>query len=135
VRPAFCLCLLPVTLCGCGGAPQNSADAEAMRASIDLPVVCTRGPDCDAVWSRAAAWVVQHSSYKIQTANDSIIQTMGPTQYNPSPAYTITKTANAAGNYEVRLAGGCDNIFSCIPSIEESRASFKQFVRQEGSGG
>ena len=49
--------------------------------------------------------------------------------YDPTPAFTVTKTADAAGDYEISLSGGCDHIFGCVPSIEESRASFTKFVR------
>lgn len=128
MRRRFSIAALFV-LCGCNTTPQSPVDAAIVKAAVNVPITCKAGPNCDAVWSRASAWIVQHSAYKIQTANESIIQTMGPLPYDPRPAFTVTKTANAAGDYEISLTGGCDNIFGCIPSIDESRVSFAAFVR------
>ena len=58
---------------------------------------------------------------------DSLIQTMGPLDSDPVPAFTITKVA-IPGGYEITFAGGCDNLIGCIPTVEELRAKFSAFV-------
>ena len=113
---------------GCNSSPQNPVDAAIVNAAVNQPIACKAGPECDAKWSCASAWIAQNSAFKIQTANELIIQTMGPLPYDATPAFTVTKVANASGDYEISLTGGCDNIFGCIPSIEQSRISFLAFV-------
>ena len=112
---------------GCNSSPQNPVDAAIVNAAVNQPITCKAGPECDAKWSCASAWIAQNSAFKIQTANELIIQTMGPLPYDATPAFTVTKVANASGDYEISLTAGCDNIFGCIPSIEQSRYQFPRF--------
>lgn len=55
------------------------------------------GSRCDELWSRAQVWVAKHSAYRIQIANDNIIQTYGPMSGDASPAYSITREREGAG--------------------------------------
>jgi hypothetical protein len=92
------------------------------------PITCTKGPDCDAKWSRAVSWVANNAAYKVQTQTDSIIQTMGPLPDDPRPAFNITKVATGPASYEITFGGGCDNFLGCIPTVPEARARFANFV-------
>ncbi len=109
-------------------ALAGCASAAPQAASPPRPVTCKAGPDCDAKWSRALAWVTSNSGYKLQTQTDSVVQTMGPITDSPRPAYTVTKLATGPGTFEITFTGGCDNIFGCVPSIDEARAKFADFV-------
>lgn len=111
-------------LAGCATAPTAPA-------AQGKPLTCTTGADCDFRWSRAVSWVVTNSGYKIQTQTDSVIQTMGPTHDNPTPAFTVTRVAVSPGVYEFTFGGGCDNLFGCIPTVDESRASFAAYIMAE----
>jgi hypothetical protein len=95
------------------------------------PITCRAGPDCDAKWSRAIAWVAVNSRWKIQTQTDLLVQTFSSTEGSPNPSYTVTKTAGADGLYEISLNGGCDNFIGCNPAIPEARAKFADFVAIE----
>ena len=118
-----------LVLCGCNSAPNSPVDAAIVKAALSQPITCQAGPDCDAKWSRASAWIAENSAYKIKTANDSIVQTEGPLEDDDRTAFTATKAANAAGEYEISLTGGCDNVFRCAPSIDKARLSFAVSVR------
>ena len=109
-------------LASCASSHQAS-----VQQSPPSPITCSAGPDCDAKWSRAVSWIATNSSYKVQMQTDSLIQTMGPLDLDPVPAFTITKVA-IPGGYEITFAGGCDNLIGCIPTVEESRAKFSAFV-------
>jgi hypothetical protein len=109
-------------LFGCASVSQQAA-------APPIPAVtCKAGPDCDAKWSRAVSWVTTNSAYKLGTQTDSVIQTKGPSDSDPSPAYTVTKVAKSPGIYEFTFTGGCDNIFGCVPEIPVARAKFTGFV-------
>jgi hypothetical protein len=112
------------------GLPLLScADTANQISSVPLPALtCHAGADCDGKWSRATSWVTTNSQYKIQTATPDLIQTMGPTDSNPAPAYTVTKVSTAPGIYELTFSGGCDNPIGCVPTVADSRASFYRFV-------
>jgi len=125
----FAVLVALLGLCGCNSAPDSPVDAAIVQAALNQPITCHAGADCDAKWSRASAWIVKNSAYKIKTANDSIVQTEGPLEDDDRTAFTATKAANAAGEYEISLTGGCDNVFRCAPSIDQARLSFVAFVR------
>lgn len=115
---------LCVFLTGCASAPQQAA------API-RPINCKAGPDCDAKWSRAVSWIATNSGYKIRSQTADLIQTMGPTDSSPTAAFTVTKVATAPGSFDITFAGGCDNVFGCIPTVAESRAAFADFIMAE----
>jgi hypothetical protein len=112
-------------LSGCAMNPQQQA---ALLAQANRPVTCQKGDDCDAKWSLATQWVQQHCAYKFQTISENVIQTMGPLHDDPRPAYTITKVSDGKGVYTFAFDGGCDNIFGCVPSLLEAKASFVTYV-------
>jgi hypothetical protein len=113
-------------LCGCITAEQQASVAEPPK-----PITCRAGADCDAKWSRAAAWVKEHSKYKVETSSDSLIQTSGPGTFetDPSPAYKVTKVAMGPEEYAIEFGGGCDSIFSCTPSVSSAQADFTQSIQ------
>jgi hypothetical protein len=118
------LSLLAIPAC-VAMTPEEQA---ALEHDASRPILCRAGNDCAEKWSRAVQWVTQNSDYKLQTASEFEIQTMGPLPNSPSPAYTVTKTAIGNGRYEINFSGGCDNIFACIPSVLQSKARFTNYV-------
>lgn len=107
---------------------MTPAQKAALTAQASRPVVCVSALDCRVKWSRAVQWVSDYSAYKFKTQTDLVIETMGPAHDDPRPAFTITRTANADGTSTINFDGDCANIFGCIPSMLEERASFVQFV-------
>src|SRR5881392_2903474 len=112
-----------LALCGCITAEQQASVAEPSK-----PITCHKGADCDAKWSRANAWITEHSKYKVDTGSESLIQTSGPSAFetDPSPTYKITKGVAGPSEYTIELTGGCDSVFGCTPTIPVAQADFSQ---------
>jgi hypothetical protein len=111
--------------CGCselaGGLGVNSSKSEQIRRQA--------GADCDLKWERAYTWVVESSGLKLKTKTDAIIKTVEPLGESRTLVVTITKnTTSQAGTYEIDFIGECSSIFSCVPSVAETRTRFANFV-------
>jgi hypothetical protein len=120
-----------LSLAGCVTATPEQQTALAVQAA--RPVTCQGAEDCEVKWSKATQWVLNHSGYKIRSQSDTMIATMGPLPSDPTAAFTITKLAQGAGLYTFDFRGGCDNIFGCIPSLVQSKASFVTEVMGDAS--
>ena len=88
-----------LVLCGCITAEQQASVAEPPK-----PITCHAGADCDAKWSRANAWITEHSKYKAETSSESLIRTSSPSTFetDTSPTY---KVAKVAALFSVALSG------------------------------
>ena len=115
------MCLFGASSCAGGG---DSGDARKPQ------IVCQAGPDCDAKWARATAWVTENSGLKIESKSDAQIKTEQSAKYdNRTLVVTITKNATSKpGIYEIAFVGGCPSMYSCVPPVAESRAGFVAFV-------
>lgn len=78
-------------------------------------IVC-EGARCDRLWQRAQTWLATNSRYRIQIANDSIIQTYGPHEnVSGAVAYTITKNQLPDGKTMIEIHGACHaTIYGCV---------------------
>lgn len=113
-------------LAGCATlTPEQEAEIARQAAR---PVTCLAGSDCQMKWSRAIEWVAENSSYKLLTQSDRVIQTMGPLDEDPASAFLITLADRGSGLSEVVFRSGCDNMFGCIPTTRQLRASFAAYV-------
>jgi hypothetical protein len=92
---------------------------------------CSIGADCDAKWTRVDRWVTENLGLKIQSKTEALIRTAQSTQDSRTLVVTIiTKyPTSQTGVYEIEFTGSCPSIFSCIPSVSESRAIFTQLGR------
>jgi hypothetical protein len=119
------------SLSGCANLP--TVDESALGAPVPkgpvAPVTCASKPECDLKWSRALIWVTKNSPFRLQIANDVMIQTMHDETLNNStdPMFTVVKTPLGNGSFEITFDGGCTNPFGCIPSVAASRATFAAF--------
>jgi hypothetical protein len=111
-----------VLLAGCGAEQLSTNDPPSP------PVLCRSGPDCDAKWARAIAWIAQNSEYRAQFQTDYMIQTLGPGKDSASPAYRVSRLPKGGDEFEIKLNGECAKIFGCKPTIPEARALFSEFV-------
>jgi hypothetical protein len=104
-----------------------SAQRARWKQDATQPLVCTRGPDCDAKWNRALKWVQDNADSSIDIANETIITTKTPITWS-SPVFSITKTEEESGTYAINFRAGCSWILPCEPSILELKASFANYV-------
>jgi hypothetical protein len=126
------LCVAGVAAAGC--STQGQVNPDVMQVAT-TPLTCSDGAQCDLWWQRAQTWVQNHSTYKIESATRSLIQTAGPDGGKRALAYQITRTANPDGTATIGFAAHCDGSMGCKPNPWEAGADFKEFVRgQSGAG-
>ena len=118
------LCLMATAAC----TTQGQVDPDTMQIAT-TPLTCSNKAQCELWWQRAQTWVASHSTYKIETANDSLIQTAGPDGGKRALAYQITRAANPDGTATIGFSAHCDSSLGCKPNPWEAGADFKQYVR------
>lgn len=92
------------------------------------PVSCRGDVACKYRWGRALAWVTQNAAYRVTQANDTIIQTAGPTQHAVTSAISVVRIPNPDGSETFQFQSGCDNFIGCRPSHGEMERDFRAFV-------
>ena len=111
------------------GACSCSELAGDLDVSKPEQISCQAGPDCDLKWERAYTWVVEGSGLKLKTKTDGLIKTAESPGDSRTLVITITKNPTSqSGTYEIDFIGKCSSIWSCIPSVAESRLRFVNFV-------
>lgn len=119
--------LVALMATGCATAPQKQLSDAELR---DLePVVCESEVACQKAWQRAQLWIVNNSSYKIQIANDVVIQTFNPTQSSVRSGFTVTKEPVSGDKQAIKMRSYCDNMFGCRPTHTELLLSFNRYLR------
>jgi hypothetical protein len=108
-------------------ALSSCADV-APHAAMTTPMLCRGGADCDRKWSRAAAWVAQNAFYKIETQDNSLIQTFAPQGKSPGTAIKVEKVAAGDGSAAIVAEIRCANFLGCTPDVDELTRSFAAYV-------
>ena len=109
---------------GCAGTPLTQSEIN----EINAPVTCKDKAECDAKWSKAQAFVIQNSRWKIRVATDTIIQTEGPFD-EMDLAYSASKIIKNDGSGEINVNAGCGNIFGCKVRPADAVMAFKNYVQ------
>ena len=120
------LTLLCALAAGCATRGQVNPDVMQIATA---PLTCANADECATWWQRAQQWVRAHSTYEVETATDTLIQTSGPGGGKRALAYQITKTQNSDGTATIGFAAHCDSSLGCKPDPWDAGAAFKQFVR------
>ncbi len=120
------LAILCVLAAGC--STQGQVNPDVMQIAT-TPLTCSSKAECDVWWQRAQTWVTSHSTYKIESATDTLIQTAGPDGGKRALAYQITRTPNHDGTATIGFAAHCDGSLGCKPNPWKAGADFKEFVR------
>ena len=92
-------------------AATLGACADRRAVVVEQPpdvVVCRSGPDCDARWARARAWVTAHSRWKLREDTAAVIATESPVD-SLSPGFTIRRLARPEqpGSETIVFMAGC----------------------------
>ncbi len=123
VRHLTIVISLIILFSACATPPQKVQ----WKQDAAQPLTCSKGPDCEAKWTRALLWVENNAKSKIQIANETIITTDFPT-YSNNAVISITKTEKDAGIYAINFRASCSAIMGCEPTILELKASFANYV-------
>lgn len=116
------------------GCAQQQAISPGLQQEALAPLLCSSKPQCDLYWQRAQAWLVVNGAFRIQLANDTVIQTYGPLPNGGALAYRVTKLPTTLESARIVINGNCDNMLGCNPNLMEAAVSFKRFVTQSPTG-
>ncbi|MFL9856188.1 hypothetical protein PQR72_10695 [Paraburkholderia madseniana] len=125
--------LAVVCIVAAGCSTQGQVNPDVMQIAT-TPLTCSSKAECDIWWQRALTWVAGHSTYKIESSTDTLIQTSGPDGGKRALAYQITRTPNPDGTATIGFAAHCDGSMGCKPNPWEAGADFKQYVRGNTPG-
>jgi len=109
------------------GRKKDSELEAALDRLAAMPVTCTGEQDCAKKWAKAMIWVSENSVFKIQLANDMMIQTYGPSTVIHGTAFTIIKIPTAGGHaFDFRAT--CLSQPFCGQSVRDYKSSFAATV-------
>ena len=114
-----------IALSGCATSPEKQAKQAELNKTVP---VCSSKADCDATWEAAQLWVIHHANYKIQIANNVIIETYHPVGGTPSIGARVTKEPIGGGKYALFVSVYCDNMFGCVPDSLDAALDFNRTV-------
>jgi hypothetical protein len=114
---------------------QEQARREEIELQKALPAMiqastpyCTGKADCNAKWAAAKTWVVKHAEYKIETATDVLIQTLGPFPSYGDLAASVTKEPMGGEKYAIKAIIKCGSNDGCMPDARKALLNFNQTV-------
>jgi len=105
-RPILNAFLAATIASGCATGPQMTYHHAA--ASPALP--CASQAACDAAWANLQVWISQHSTWRIRMANETLIETFGPSKTGYSGgelAFSATRLRNADGSGSISIRTAC----------------------------
>ncbi len=112
-----------------GGALACARPNPALAPGRELGDAVVCDTDCAAAWQRAQLWLVKYSYFKIQTANDVVIQTYTSVNGDPNPDFTITRESLADGKYRIQARAHCASLFGCIPNADDRRGALLYYIK------
>lgn len=91
------------------------------------PVVCDTG--CTVAWQRAQFWIAKHSTMKVQSVSDVLVQTYNPTGSASAYGFTATREPLPDGKYRIVLQAVCSNeMIPCDVLSDDLEAAFNYYV-------
>jgi hypothetical protein len=122
--------LLPLLLLGWLATSCASGQViQAKRAEFLSTIpTCEGAADCKAKWEAAQLWVVHNAGWKIQIANDVLIETFNPAQNSPAIAARVTKEPLGGGKYKLVATIWCSNMFGCVPNAWDAALAFNRDI-------
>lgn len=117
-----------LALAGCVAQQGHELSVEEQN-NLD-PVVCYEAKHCDAMWQRAQIWVIKNAGYKIQIANETVIQTYGPLRGDSyGLAFTVTKEPRGKGFFEIDSRASCGSSSGCAQHPKKERAALHVYLK------
>ena len=101
---------------------------EFTQKELRTEIICT-ADECDLFWSRAMFFVSSKAGFKMQIANDYLIETYNPTDYSPKLAYRIQKQPLGNNKHKIITNAWCANLFGCQPNRMQGIANAKRYIR------
>ncbi len=77
------------------------------------PIHCPGKDQCDVIWQRAQLWIAKNSKYRIELANDVVIQTYGPFEADTDLAFRAYREQLPDGTANISFKALCGNWIGC----------------------
>lgn len=122
-----CAVALAAALTGCAIPNQTLTSEELQQLN---PVRCEGADQCGKMWQRAQLWIAKNSAYKVQLANDVVIETYSPREHDPHLGFTVYKEPDGGSAYMINSRAGCRNMFGCQPHPNKGRAALHRYIRE-----
>lgn len=120
-------CTFTAFLAACA-IPNQPLSAEEQNQLA--PVECHGEVQCTKMWQRAQLWIAKNSAYKIQMANDVVIETYNPREHDVNLGFSLVKEPKGGDMYEINSRAGCSNMWGCRPHPNKARAALHRFIRE-----
>lgn len=117
---------IAISLSGCA-LPQHQLTPDDLLQLA--PVRCETADQCGKMWQRAQLWVAKNAGFKIQIANDVVIETFNPSKDSTWLAFTVYKEPVGGGAYLINSRAACDNFIGCFPPPDKGRAALHRYIR------
>lgn len=110
------------------GTNPQVQKALAPAALIGTSVECDSS--CKIEWQRAQLWLAKHSTMKVQTATDVLIQTYNPGANVAAYGFSVTKEPIVGTDrYRIQVEAVCTSWLGCAPTPEDVRSAFLYYVK------
>lgn len=113
-----------IALTGCKTIPASSADVQIAQT----PLICDGKDACDKMWKKASYWISTNSGYKIQSANDAVIQTYNAPNYSTTWAFQVSREPLDGAKERIWFGPSCGRVPACQEDPVTITARFKSYV-------
>ncbi|UXA48503.1 PDZ domain-containing protein [Xanthomonas prunicola] len=121
--------VLAIILTACSAPAVRQAQQKELIEGVPI---CTNQKQCDAQWTAASSWVARNCGMKIQTTNESLIQTFNSIGSSTDTSCSVIRETVQSSRKAILINVRCANIFGCVPAAHEQAVSFNRFVREAG---
>jgi hypothetical protein len=115
---------LALIVAGCASQPMSDAEREEALA----PLVCQGKPQCDFYMQRATAWVALNSHWRIQIANETVVQSIYLGGRETWLSYQVVREPRADGSAKITVIANCGKEYGCQPDPLWGILELKRYV-------
>lgn len=89
-----------------------------------------RGAQCDRMWQAAQVWIAQNAAFRMQIANETVIETFGP-RGGPvgAAAFTLTRQRNDIGARLTLRAVCAATVYGCVSNMARPAETLAAHMR------
>lgn len=124
-------------LSGCmtpeAAAQRDEAERAARAQYVASIPTCSTAKECEAKWSAARRWVLDHCGFRLQTVTADYMETYNVRDVASTAMWCrVTRSPISETVYRIELENGVNNLFA-LGGLAESRADFNAFVTSSWS--
>ena len=104
-----------LVLTGCGMSAESQAKMDEYNRTIPM---CQGIADCQAKWTAARNWVMEHASYGIRVNSETRIETYDADSTRAGTAVQVTRESVGNDRYRILVNIDCYATIGCPPYWE-----------------